>query len=360
MLEYKKQYYVERRDALTKVQQWIDSGEGERVFSIIAPPGSGKTWFLRRIKDESTENGRFVIWIDSPILIDRNETQDQKRMIDRDAFDNWFDEIENEAHKHSIAIPPIGPTVHPEQKLQTLARNLCSASINPLIIMVDGYDEINDQQAQAFSLRILENLYGGACTLIIVAHRAKHKLHGNNLCRNQHRFFLNQEDKPSRDFAIRQFENWFHAQYPDQSMPDLTSWMARMDEYYHWNHPFINHFLFIRSLDSSQVLKEITDQDLYECVQQAISRPDARGQTRYSRLTKDEFCFIHGASRLGERFSQQQIESEFHIRIWDDPKVLKFFDQGLIIPSINSSFYQIPDGIREILQKIDLSQIEFV
>lgn len=355
--QYTKKIFVDRPRALDTIHNWLDSGaSGKAVLTLAGPPGCGKTWILRNAADRWNKE-RLILWLDAPNLINLAETQEPSRMINVPAFDAWFEEAQRKAKEFCNALQPIGEIASFEARLEALVRMLCDCSLrrSPLLI-VDGYDEIPDfLQAQTFSLRFLEKFIGRPCTRLVIACRSAELIQGDTLRRNQQVLYLVEVDPLSADFAAQQFKLLFQQNYGGHPMPDAKKWM-RQYQYYRWDHPFLNAFLFERGLQTSpSSLRQLTDQDFYDCIQESVRRAG-----HYPPLTPQEFeTLYHLATELNEEWSYWQAEDLLEASFYTHPHIHRLLELGLII-WYKGLFYHLGAGIRELLREIkEIPSIRF-
>lgn len=362
--DYNPDYFVDRPAALKGIREWADAAQVEkRVLSVVAPPGCGKTWVLKRLHSEWQNPGkRFVVWIDIPVLVNRSEEQDRNRMINPDVFHRCFEKVQLHAQRHCPHIPPISTNMDFPAMVSRLAALLCDCKLDKVpLVIVDGYDEISEKQAEVISLRILERIIEQPCIRLLIAHRGDQKVRGDSIRRNQKRLFLQELDPLSENFAFHQFKMLFQNKYPDIPLLDPNPWMKQF-KLYKWNHPLINHFLFEHGLaaDSSQ-LRQLTNQELFECSRTVIERPDSAGTPRYYPLTIDEFQLLHQiVIQLKEEWDKAELEAMLNLNFHLDERIGKLFGLGLIVNISDSSFYHVVDGLRDLLCEIDISQIKFI
>jgi len=362
--DYNPDYFVDRPAALKRIREWADAEQVEkRVLSVVAPPGGGKTWVLKRLHSEWQNPGkRFVVWIDVPTLVNRAEEQDRNRMINPGAFHQCFEKALAYAQHRYPQIPPISQNVDFAAMVGRLAKLLCDSNLDkaPLVI-VDGYDEITKRQAEVVSLHILERIIEQPCIRLLIAHRAEWTVRGDSIRRNQDRLFLQKLDPLSESFALHQFKMLFQNKYPDIPLLDPNPWMKQF-KLYKWNHPLINHFLFEHGLVAgSSQFRQLTNQELYECTRTMIERPDNGGNPRYSPLTIDEFQLLHRiATQITEEWAKAEIETMLNLNFHLDERIEKLFDLGLIVNISDGSFYHVVDGLRDLLCEIDISQVKFI
>ena len=359
--EYNSDIFVDRPATLAKIRSWADAEEvDKRVIPVVAPPGGGKTWMLERLKPEWNNSGtRFVTQMNVPDLVHQGETRDRNQMIRREGFEKWFRQVQQEAAGY-FSIPPISETPDISAILSAFVRLVCDSNPNTApIIIVDGYDELSDLQAEVFSSRILQPLLEKECIRMIIAHRPERSIRGDAVRRNLQDppLFLHELDPLSPDFAMQQFHKLFQNVNPGLAMPDPKVWMDQIT-HYQWNHPLANCFLFNRGMAGGW--QDLSSQDFYECCKIVIERPGKNGNNRFPPLSTDESKTQHRvANELPDHWSQTELETLLGINNFIlDPTVTKLFQLGLInsVPSV-PVLYQICDGLRELLREINITQI---
>mgnify|MGYP005846423603 CR=1 FL=1 len=363
------QYFVDRPKAEDAIQKWLDSSSNKCILSVVAPPGNGKTWLLRRLYQQwGAPKNRLALWLNAPLLIRREETQDANQMIDTQAFNQWFQGVKDQAARHCDSLQSIGILPDFAAQVGALVKMVCNCSLDHSpVLIVDGYDEITEKQAETLNLRILQPFLAPSCTRLILAHRVEWKVQGL-LSYRREVFFLSEKDPLSSDFAKEQFQTFFAGTHPGAKAPNPEDWMGKL-QHYCWNHPFINHFLFERGLEGGAAdLRPLTPQDFYDCCQAVIARPDVPGGPRYARLTEDEFNVLYQlAKNLPESWTEVKCTELLKISsMIMDSRLMRLFDAGVIanLPStqanLPSSLYQVNNGIRGLLNEIsDLSAIAF-
>ncbi|GER79435.1 MAG: ATP-binding protein [Anaerolineales bacterium] len=349
--EYDQDVFVDRPAALAKIRNWADDDTAQkRVMQVIAPPGGGKTWLLKKLEKEW--ESRFVIFINIPSLVHLDEREDLNRLINSEACEAWFQNIQ-EAATSRYSITPISEIPNISAILSAFVKQICYKRPNKaVIVLADGYDELTESQADVFSARILQPLYERDCIRLIIAHRPERLVKGDAIRRDLPNppLYLHQFDPPSRDFAFEQFENLIRKS-GSRSTTDPSKWMNEL-QHYQWNHPLANCFFFKRGLETNW--KQLTDADFQECCKVIIERSNGNGRSRFS-LRPDGFKTLHYiAKELPDQWSQTDVEALLKINnFYLDEIVQNLFDVGSIINvSPVPPFYQICDGLRELLREI--------
>jgi len=354
--DYDQDVFVDRPAALAKIRAWADATDVERrVMPLVAPPGGGKSWMLKELERGWNNPGdRFVVYMDVPSLVNLGENEGS--LINLAAFETWFQEVETAAmQRYSIA--PISGTAGLSARLKEFVRLLCDC--NPVknpIILVDGYDELTEPQARVFSSTILQPLYQWICIRLIIAHRPECTVQNDALRRGLHepKLLLHEVDPLSPEFAHDQFKRLFQKAHPGQTPPKPSAWMDEL-KYYKWNHPLANCFFFRLGINSNWA--KLTGQDFKDGCKRIIERPDNTGKPRFP-LHDHGFKMLHRiANELPDQWSQDPFQTTLNIPNMNiDATYQTLYKVGAIIISPDiPPFYQICDGLRDLLREFELS-----
>lgn len=95
--------FVGREDILKILNTWAFSSVpyDKRLKSIVAPPGTGKTWLMQQFQhlwrsgaaSASNPLHLLIIWAYIPSLIDRAETKNRHKILNHAAIWVWLQEI---------------------------------------------------------------------------------------------------------------------------------------------------------------------------------------------------------------------------------------------------------------------------
>lgn len=350
---YNPSLFVNRPTVLDGIRAWADAPAVEkRVLSLVGPPGSGKTWILKKLYEEWEKN-RFVVWLDIPSVVDR-----ARGNIDALAFRRWIDKAVDAGQEYCSSLS-VSSFVDVASMAEGLANQLCQCNLDKApLVLVDGYDEIEEERTRKIlCMKILQPLVEKPCMRLIIAHRDQYRLEGDALRRNQTVLSLLLEE--SDEFAMQQFERLFTQARPSDPLPAARPWMKRRP-HYRWNHPFLNHFLFERGLSAypSPALRDLSVQDLYEAIQEAISRPDEKGKPRYTPLSQDEFRTLHRlANELPDAWSPTDVQARLGVHFFSDARIGRLCILAVVVQIPDKPLYQVSDGIRELLREIELDKI---
>ena len=346
--DYNSALFVNRPQAIEKIHRyWADDPNAKRVLVLVAPPGSGKSWLLRKVKEE-WEPKRLVIWLDAPILI-RQEEQNPNQMLNQAAFDEWFKEVQQIAGQFCGSLRPIGLFAALDAQIEALVEMVCNCALHAdPILVVDAYDEIGESRALILSLRVLAKFISRPCTRLLIAVRAESLIREDTLRRHQELFYLTKEDALDKDFALRQFEKWLAHEYPGHPLPaNLNDWMATY-RHYAWRNPAINHFLFCRALSTNPFeLQSLGPEDLRECVQEIVQRSG-----KYDPLSTAEFNTVFQiATKLKPEWSYLEAETLLATSFYTNASIRRLLEMGVIRWQAGL-FYRVESSLRELLLEI--------
>ncbi|MBM3145794.1 MAG: hypothetical protein FJ010_12675 [Chloroflexi bacterium] len=337
--------FVDRPVTLQELKKWLDTPQEKRVKSVLGAPGSGKTWVLKKLESE-LNNRCFLLWLNVLEWINRGNEQDP---INSTFAHECLEETWKRAERFCDIPDLIDHTADLIVIIEKLVEIVCDCGFecDPIVI-VDGYDEITEKQAKAFSKRVLEPFVSRPCVRMILAYRDDWTLEGDALRRNESKppFRVGTVDE---DFAVSQFRLLFPGSPPTNEK--LIAWMKQ--KRYQWNVPLINRILFQKGFNrNSPGLQPLTNQDFHDCFKEAIERPDSQGNPRYEMLNPDQFEMIYQmANQLPDQWSSTTVEELFGMpNFYMDNRVKRFFDLGLIEHEDN--IHQIVSGLRELLREI--------
>jgi hypothetical protein len=351
--EYHSDLFIDRPDPLRELNEWIDTALASRVKPVVGPPGSGKTWILKTL-ELGWKTSRYVLWLDVPQWINSSSGGDP---LDIKAAHQQLEEAWEKAKSFCNFPKTIDHTRDLSAIIASLVEIVCDCNLaHDPVVIVDGYDEITEDQAKTFSKRVLEPFISRSCIRMIIAYRDEWTLQGDALRRNLATPPL-RIGTVDKSFSIQQFKRL----YPDIPLTDeqLDSWMNQF-QHYNWNIPLINDILFAIGFQGNlSTPRTLDDQNIYDCFKEAIERPDSKGVPRYEKLDRQQFELIYQiAKQLPDEWSSTAVEQHFEMSssFYRDPHILRFFGLGLIVSS--DIIHQIAPGLRELLREItDLHDI---
>lgn len=360
--EYNQNVFIERKDdlgqeVLPQVYAWANLLTVEKnVWTIVAPPGMGKTWLLRAAWENWTSStgsdpaypDRLVIWINAPDWINRSEEYDTRRMFNlTEALKRLKPFVEK------ARVTPFDRDMDPSATIDALVAALCEQRhLNcPPIVIVDGYDELTQTQAGVVSERVLERFVSRACVHMLIARRADFPLQGYAL-KNPHVIRLQAIESVADQFT--NFANAYYSTAAHLHLDNLETF-KRLRPYYQWDHPYINAFLFDRALSrpSTPFDQLVTQKDIEQCCQSLVNRPNGKtGLLRQQRLVSNEFdCLKQIAQQLAKQWTSLELETQLGFKL-HDAQVAGLFKRGLIFNVKPTQRYQVADGLRELLREL--------
>jgi len=351
--EYKARRFVNRPKVLDEIRKWADSPSvTRRVLSFAAPPGSGKTWILRRFYEERNNNP-FTIWMNLPEFVNQQEKRDPNQMLNLNALVKWVETIWQNAQKYCPPPIPWDPTPDISAIVDKLVKILCDCNLhNPPLIIVEGYDEIIEQ-ARIIERRLLDYLIDRDCMRMIIAYRDQDKyvLKSDTLRYQERQILLDTLDPLSPDFAREQFARLVGEIHPEPQNLSVDVWMSYLT-HYEWNHPLANAFLFDRALSRDESkLRSLSSEDLKECCLNIITRPFEGEEAKY-KLEDEEFSYLMKiANQLEKEWTDDDLKETCNLNL---TKIARLFDYGLI--QSTSPRRKIPDPILMLLR--DLHQMQ--
>jgi hypothetical protein len=344
--EYHSDLFIDRPDPLRELNEWIDTALASRVKPVVGPPGSGKTWILKTL-ELGWKTSRYVLWLDVPQWINSSSGGDP---LDIKAAHQQLEEAWEKAKSFCNFPKTIDHTRDLSAIIASLVEIVCDCNLaHDPVVIVDGYDEITEDQAKTFSKRVLEPFISRSCIRMIIAYRDEWTLQGDALRRNLATPPLH-IGTVDREFATRQFQRLYP--YNSSTADQLDKWMSKF-QHYKWNIPLINDILFAKGLQSNlPASRVLNDQDLYDCFKEAIERPDSKGVPRYEKLDRQQFELIYKiAKQLPCEWSSTAVEQRFGMSsFYLDPHIRRFFELGLIVQ--DDIIHQIAPGLGELLREI--------
>lgn len=354
--EYSSELYVEREQELNHLLNWANSSPvAKQVKSLVAPPGAGKTWFLKAVQEKLERRvskdappERLVIFCDAPTLVDASSDYP----LNTAKIFDWLEEIQKDAVRLCRYVRPIDRAVQIAQAISQLVIDLCEqcALRHSVVILVDGLDEVHRDHAAKVEWEILEPFLRKQCMRMVIAHRDEYTLK-NPLKNRAERFLLS--TPPSVEEQFQRFKNKFYARATHLTETNLDQFKRSL-AHYQWNHPYINTFLFDKALQraTSDVTQLLTAQDLREGLYAVIERRDKNNQPRFGTLKKETFdCLKRIATDLPDDWPDLALR-QLGLKLDDKGPVGWLFNQGIIFTHPVTKRHQLADGLRELARDL--------
>ncbi len=366
--EYASDLFVERKRDLSHLLNWANaSSVPKQVKSLVAPPGAGKTWILQAVQERLERRAhptappeRLVIFCDVPRLVNGSTSAtplNEKVILD------WLEQVQQQVAMHfcsKVSRIERSGLVEIAALVQRLVRELCEQCTltHPVIVLVDGIDEVTPEQAAKIEWQILVPFIEKQCVRMIIAHRDEDALwrglRNDTLRRNdgeQSRYRLS--DPPSVDEQFQKFQAKFYPTATHLTIANLDSFKRSLT-HYQWNHPYINAFLFDKALartSISDVTKLLTADDLRDCLVAVIERRDASNTPRFGALKPETFdCLKRIAKELSDNWTLTELE-QLDLKEQDE-RIKQLFQQGVVLYNPAIKRYQLADGLRELARDL--------
>jgi hypothetical protein len=361
--KYNPDAFVPRPAILDELQDWVDRGAGDKqVLSLIAPPGTGKTWLLNYLKSEWGKQ-RFIIWVNIPTLVSKKDTLIREEMLDTEAISVWLKKVIEEAKKYCKHFPDYDPALTFGRMIELIVEIACQRCDLPHhpLVLVDGYDNVGEEQALVVSDRLLAPFVGDDCWRMIIARREERRLINFKLRNSEEtdkvllekikELFSVADD----DFVFEQFHKFIIAYRKNVKVEKYTfeNWMTTFTQYT-WNHPFINAYLFDQATyDGSITLNVPTQKQLTDCLLATIQRRSPDAPKSVEIIPDSAFDILRNiACELNETWTELDFEELFGLK--SRKELERLFENGIIVPAGDDfrSRYKIANGLREFLCEI--------
>jgi hypothetical protein len=347
---YQQNLFAGRAQILHEIKGWADNTNPPyHLFSIVGPPGIGKTWLLLRtaelLRHEPT-GGRLVFWIN--LSSDPSTPLPRDNLTDPQGREDWLKGIIQRAkEKCGDVILDFNPTVTFDTNLDALVRNLCERCklSRPPVFMVDGFEEIADWQwggpnQKWFEAKILSVLLRYGCIRVILARREETALKNPALLLKQREniIYLAPLSPPEPD---QQLQNLVSTQHYSALAPHLDTLRSSIKPY-DWNHPYINALLIERAVQNLGAGKNplLTSADLRDCVFE-LAQP--------AEFKPEHFGCLQKLVELPNTWSGLDLlPLGYQV---DRPPVRHLFSLGMVTEAPRPrQAYKVADGIRELMQ----------
>jgi len=362
--EYKPELFVEREQDISQLLGWANAPSvPKQVKSLVAPPGAGKTWALQAVQERLERRGnpntspeRLVIFCDAPRWVNHEPTSP---LWNSSEIFKWLEEIREKAISLRCSVGPIERSglVEIAALVQRLVSELCERCTlaHPVIVLVDGLDEVTPEQAIEVEERVLRPFIGKPCIRMIIAHRDDYGLKNDTLRRNNgEQSRLRLSDLPSVDEQFQKFQARFYSTATHLTTANLDQFKHSLT-HYQWNHPYINAFLFDKArarTDITDVTKLITADDLRECLYAVIERRDKHDKPRFGELKQETFdCLKRIAKELPDDWTLTDLGTKLGLKEQDEC-MKQLFQYGVVFYNSKTKRYQLADGLRELARDL--------
>ena len=348
---YVPDLFVGRTTPLANIIGWTyEKNPVQRVLSVVGPPGVGKSYLLHRTYDSLKAAGRLVFWIDlsrDPAI--RGECPD---VIIKDGPHQWLKMAIEQSRKVCKHVRGYDGTTSLEVGMYSLATDLCERCDLMPILVVDGFEEIDQAWRDWLEESMLAQFISRDCTRIIIGRRDEFALNSPSLRWTEGKEILSVMDEAESGLQVKtRLKNWdkrkrrtHDTKYlpPTELIENLHTLYAIPP--YAWNHPGINTFLLERIVPRHQAGSEayLTADDLRRCVLEITT---ATAQLSQPQLE----CLLAVATRLPLTWANEDLTDNLKIVI-EDEDLAELFRRGIVFNIEGTPLYQVADGIRELIQ----------
>ena len=349
---YVPELFVGRAEPMKDILDWAhEDNPAQRVLSVVGPPGVGKSYLLHGVRDSLQTFGQLVFWIN----LSRDEMirgREHPDVVTDTGLRQWLKDAIKKSHDRCDRVRPYDSTISPEATLFTLATDLCErCDLNPILI-VDGFEEIDQQRRDWLEESVLAQFIGRSCTRIIIGRRDEFSLNSPALRWTEGKLTLTVMNDLDSDLQVKtRLENWRkrprHTQttdyYPSADL--IENFRARYPVlHYSWNHPGINTFLLERIVPRHQSGQDLylTADDLHLCVTEVTSV----NATPLSLPQMERLIAL--VLKLDERWDSVDLMDGLQIVIEDDD-LAELFRRGIVYNLEGTALYRVAEGIREVV-----------
>lgn len=336
--------FVGREDILNKVEKWANEDKSpHRLLSIVGSPGIGKSWLMGKAKERLDGQKRLVFWANlSQDARDPTSGKPAPDLITEAGQQEW---LEHHIIQKTRQLCPgakglrIGSI---EAALDSLVNDLCGPCqpMPPPVLLVDGFEEVADDQRERLEERIFKRFLFRDCTRMIVSRRDEFSLTNSVLRWNERKEQIGVLQSLQGQEQLRRRAD------KDRTTLDLNT-LIRSIPPYKWNHPHINTFLFERIKQRQPSTLNATD--LRECIDEVI-RPTMLEPAAFGLLDGLAHLRLSPQAPPVDDWTEKNLrDSELQIGL-EDKDLSRLFDAGLVHQKKGTQRYMVGDGLRELLR----------
>jgi ABC-type nitrate/sulfonate/bicarbonate transport system ATPase subunit len=349
--------FVGRQLLLEQIVQWaaVDCPD-HQVWSLVGPPGVGKSYLIHKVfevLDQAAE--QLVFWID--LTRDGAIRGDAPDVTRPDGAADWLAQAIIRARRVCSTVRRYDATVPFESMLDTLVDDLCRqcSRVAP-ILLVDGFDEVTEQQRLDIEERLLAIFARRGCTRVLISRRDENALHSYELRwkeRTETIEVLSPEDAQAQ--LRTRLDHW-------QKRPNRTGQtgyfqisselLADLDLFatirpYAWNHPGLNTLLLERAVIHRVAgqFPLLTKLDVHDC----LSEITASNGIPLNPVELRRLAELADTPGLPPEWTEHELHGVLKLTI-DDPALKELFDRGIVVNVEKTPRYTIAPGLREIVK----------
>lgn len=339
-LQYSPELYADRSEIQREIEEWLAAATPDkRVFSVVGPPGVGKSWLLKNVMEQYGAK-QLVLWFYAPDLVAESEATFQKALYEK--ITHYCPGIAEDPFIVSQEFPAF---------IENITKILCGVCQNPKpLIVVDGSDNIDVDVSGKIQRRFLRPFFhfdhqdkAFDIFRMLIARRSPL---GDAVLRNKEQLvrldafdqskFGNAEDQIRR--LIQRFQ------------PHVQDWQLYREYLppgcrYRWNHPFINTYLLCHVFRFGSIQAA----NLMDCCTQLINRPQIGG--RSGSIEEDCESLLRLSTLLPDRWNLDDFK-RLTKKTSDD--LGWYLARGIVVKTDigqeQTATYCIADGLREVLR----------
>ncbi|MBX3058532.1 MAG: hypothetical protein KF770_18875 [Anaerolineae bacterium] len=243
--EYNPQQYI-HRPQIQSAMRWLHD-KNKQLLTVASPPATGKTWFLKKLREELDNNGIFkTVWIDVDDLLPPPKRPPGE--ITPDSKSAWFQGFFQQlaAQCPDAKRLKFQPQADISEQIEKVAKEMCRHCFlgQQVVLFIDNGDIVSDSSWRLFERTILEPFAREELLRLVIALREDQKVQFPLTWRQQ-RLLLGDL---AADGDPQPHPGDEHIQTLSQEFPTLLPQVLQLLEAvptYNKTHPGINTFLFL-------------------------------------------------------------------------------------------------------------------
>ncbi|HSD85660.1 MAG TPA: hypothetical protein VLG46_17490 [Anaerolineae bacterium] len=348
--------FVGRQTLLNHIIQWTTQERPDhQVWSLVGPPGVGKSYLIHKVHEVLTRMpDRLILWIDltrDPAI--RGDAPD----ITLPGNDtDWLRQAVAQAQRICLNVRRFDAAVPFEAMWDTLVHDLCAncSQVTPTLL-VDGFDEVTEQQRLDIEERLLAIFARRSCTRLLISRRDENALQSYELrwkeCTEAIQVLSAEEARAQIKTRLDHWQNRPRHTQQTGLLPVSSDLLADLNLLetippYAWNHPGLNTLLLERAVYRRLMGLSplLTKQDVHAC----LSEVTAAGGVPLSAIEFRRLAELANTPGLPDEWTERDLQ-QLKMTI-DDTALKVLFDRGIVVNIEKTPRYTIASGLREIVQ----------